>query len=64
MVEGRSSILHVLWSHVRCVQLGAGCGLIGRMVRGVWVFREYASGHGERFGVAEDSIEERLDGEI
>ena len=33
------------------------------MVRDVG-FREYASGYGERFGVAEDSIKERLGGNI
>jgi len=34
------------------------------MVRGVWVFREYAGGYGERCGVAGDSIKERLGDDI
>ena len=34
------------------------------MVCGVWVFQEYTGGHGESFGVAEDSIKERLGGDI
>ena len=34
------------------------------MVCGVWVFHEYTGGYGESFGVAEDSIKERLGGDI